>query len=430
MRRDRTLKRRRSHARQFAILAVAALVASACGGGKQSSTGSPPTTKGVSGAPKTTTSPKAASGEPVKVMQLIYEDLTKGIALPEDKAAVRGRIDRLNADGGVLGRPVNIDLCVAGFDVNKADECAQRAVDGHYLAFIGSAFAAGDSWMKIVEKAGIPVLLSTPLVPYDYQSPVSFPVIGGGVSYIQGTASYLADVTGAKKIVLAYSDSAAGAALLAEIKDPLAARGLTLAKAIPVTRNKPDQSADVQLAVASGDGVSLGLSGADLAQWVTLLKAQGLQYPVTAIALGPALVKSLGPANTSGLPAVAVFAPNDSKVVGLKEYLGDQAAVDPALKSSEEAKGAWASAELFAETTAKMSEVSPKALLDVLKATSSFDAGGLIFKVDFTGKPALPQYPRLFNNMVQYVVVNTNGQGFSTGKSGGKFVDPIVPQHG
>src|SRR5713226_763201 len=99
MTRDRTLRRGRSRVRQFAIVAVAVLAATACGSGKQSSTASPPTT----------TAPKPASGEPVKVMQLIYEDPSKGIVLPEDKAVVRGRIDRLNAAGGVLGRPVSID---------------------------------------------------------------------------------------------------------------------------------------------------------------------------------------------------------------------------------------------------------------------------------------------------------------------------------
>src|SRR5690606_779965 len=153
----------------------------------------------------------------------------------------KGRIDRLNQEGGVLGRPIEVDVCAAGFDPNKAAACAQRAVEGGYLAAVGGNFANGGDYHAILAEAGIAELGYVPYDPKDGAAPNGFPLSGGGASGVMAAARRIVDEMQPETVAVMYTDSAGGAASLAYAKQVLDAAGVAV-KPVAIPRNQPDLS--------------------------------------------------------------------------------------------------------------------------------------------------------------------------------------------
>jgi branched-chain amino acid transport system substrate-binding protein len=316
---------------------------------------------------------------------------------------------------------------VAGFDVNKADECARRAVDGGYLAFVGGGFPSGDSYIKILEEAGIPLIGHNPLAPYEYVAPLSYPVTAGTMGLALGGVACLADVHGATDIVLSYTDTAAGQSLIELGAAALSARGMDWAELVPVTRNAPDHSAEVQRAADVSNTVLNAATGADLAQWAALAAQQGMTQAIYDKALAPAIREALGPdvlANDN-VCVISLTATDDMDVQGITDYLADQASIDPSLPSEAQAKEAWAGADLFAEIASRMTEATAAGVVEALNSITDFDAGGMLPPIDFS-QTGLEDYPSVRNHRVLFSSVNEENV-FVTGASNGEFVDPLVP---
>jgi ABC-type branched-subunit amino acid transport system substrate-binding protein len=421
------------------LLLIVVLLGTGCGSDNATSSSAAPTASAVSTAVSsapasaaaasstTATTPAAkgpATGEPIKVLQVTLDNPSAGLAFPEVKAAVKGRIDRLNANGGILGRPVQVDVCEAQFDPNKADACAQKAVDGKYLAVIGSQFPNGDNWQKILESAGIPNIGYTPLVPYDGQTKTGFPVYAGALSAVAGQARYLSDVASCKNIVMPHTDSVSGQAAVGYANEGLKSKGMTVT-AQPVPRSKPDQSAEVQKAISGGDCILVAVTGADLGQFAGLLQSNG--YPVDKMdynegSFVPAIRKALTNPVIEGFHVISQFPTDDMNTKGVQEYLTDQKAGDPSLVNSDSvAKGIWAGAELFAESASKLKAVDPSELLQILRSTTSFDADGMVPPIDFSKPGPLADQPSLRNFSVLYSVVK-NGV---ISKTDGTFASSI-----
>ena len=390
-------------------------------------TAAPTTAPAATAAPTTAAEAvKAPSGEPIRVMQVLLELPAAGITLPETKAAVQGRIDRLNKEGGILGRPVKLEVCQAEFDPNKADDCARKAVDGKFIAVIGSLFASGDSWLKILGAAGIPSVGASVLTTGDNKFSNSYPVTGGGVATVAGEGAYLYDVVGARKIAMATTDSAAGQLAFTNIDYSLTARRTGLQGTLTVPRNKADLSAEAQRASTLGDSLALNATGGDFANMYRLLIGQGYSRKKIITTEGILIRttrKAIGNDSLEGLAVISGIAPDDPTNAAYKAYLGDLRSIGPDLLTDAISKEAWLGTELFAQAAAKMKTADAKSFVAALTSITKFDGGGMIPPTDFS-KPGnfLPDSPAVRNPFVQYSVMKA-GEAV---KTDGVWINPFA----
>jgi branched-chain amino acid transport system substrate-binding protein len=378
-------------------LTALAMVVAACG----SNAGGGPAAGGSASAGG---SGSTAPGSALKIMQILPEDPAAGAFFPAAKAALKGRIDRLNKQGGIHGATVQLDVCTGGLDPNKTDDCARKAASGGYLAVVGS-FTAGGDWESILEKAHTPNIGVLPTTLADGTTSIAFPLTGGGYSDSAGCAAALYDVLGAKNIVLAYDQVPASASTVDSSDLALKARGTKLKLSFGIPTTETDVSADVQRLVSGGDGYTFSLVGATFPKMLSGTVARVGTKKVCAYedALRPEVLSAVGASTLNGLTTVSTLATDDLATPGVKSYLADQASADKSLPSSSTGKLAWAAGDLFAVAAAKATSETPEGLLAALNATSGYDAGGLLPQIDFT-KPgtAIAGQPRIVNADVLY----------------------------
>ncbi|GAA3017259.1 ABC transporter substrate-binding protein [Kitasatospora albolonga] len=133
----------------------------------------------------------------------------------------------LNSTGGLFGRKVRVLTCNEQNSADGAAACAEQAVAEHALAVVGSYSQYGDSYIPVLEKAGIPYIggygLSTP----EFSSPLSYPVSGGTPALIAGSGKQLTEA-GCKNIALIRPDTRAGDTLLGYLAGALKGSGIKI----------------------------------------------------------------------------------------------------------------------------------------------------------------------------------------------------------
>ena len=408
------------------LLAVLAIVVFAGGGlvacgddgdEAEPATSAPGVTEGGSSNPGS----REASGEAVRILQLTAEAPELGVTLPDMTSSLQGRIDRLNREGGVLGRPVEVDICIAAQDPNRAAECARRAVEGGYLAAVGSIFPNGGDYHNILAAANIPDIGYQPFDQLDGTAPNGFPIVGGSFSLVYGAARRIAEEFDPERVVVMQADSAAGAAVgdyARRVLDPLGIEVVPL----PITRNKPDLSAEIQSAMSDGDAIFIGTSGADMVKIISgLVQANYKNFVVTEPSFQPALIKALG-GTLDGVRAVTAVAVEGMESPGREQYLADLAGADPDQAETTLGKEAWLAGELFAQAAAKLTEVDSRQLLETLGTISDFHGGQMIRPVDFT-KPGsyVDGQPNIRNIDVLYCTF----KGGKCPADTGQWVNPL-----
>lgn len=112
---------------------LAAVALTACGGAQGTDTPSP--TDNPDGA---TATEAAATGEPIVVGAV--SSLTGPATFPESTAAAQAVFDRVNAEGGIQGRPIEYVVEDDGFDPGTASQAARRLVEAEgAVVLAGSA---------------------------------------------------------------------------------------------------------------------------------------------------------------------------------------------------------------------------------------------------------------------------------------------------
>ena len=403
------------------LLVVAALVAASCGGDDDAESSSTTTASTVSGsaAPSTGGSSPAA-GEPLKILQITIEDPALGISLESMRNGLKARIDRLNEEGGIAGRPVEIDVCAAGQDPNKADDCARRAVDGRYLAAAGGLFTQNSNFVKILADANIPVIGYQALTPPDVKSPNSFPIGGGGTTLAVGAVAALVD-EGITDIAVASVDVASAGEAVTVMQAYLSKKGLPAATIVPVQRGKADLSGEAQR-LSDHDGVVLQLGNAEFVQLVTLLQDTGFDKSHVSINMGlltAASAKALGNEPVEGFRGVNSFAPRDMAKEAYDQVDEDYAALSSKAPLDQLAIDAWAAGDLLAVAGADITDPTGPQMLAAVQGVRDFTAHGLIAPLDLSTPGPLQDQPSLRNTKVVFGVIKDGAMSAPDGE----FVD-------
>lgn len=402
--------------RRIAVgLAALALAASACGsssgnsssgstagtGGSSASSGSSAST-GNSGSSGATASCHQGSGRTVKVLSILDESQALSLYLPDIKAGLTAGVHDINCAGGLgkAGSPVQLEFCDSEADPNQVTACARKATgDQTYVASVGNQIGEGTPG-TLFAQAGLPDLPANVLTPDEATGATVFGTNAGLMTAV-GQA-VVACRLGYKKISEMVIQLPAGAAVTAQEKQVLAQDGCpSIHNSVPVPSTATDVSAEMTTASQGADVMMLHLTPDQGVQAVKVRQQLGLQVPILnegAVATAESL-KSLGSA-ANGMQLATFLPPASSGTPGDKQFLADMKAVGDSNEVDDNSLAAWTAVDLLATAAKNVTTVNRSTLLQALKATTSFDAGGVTPPLDFAKPGPYATYPRLFNMTV------------------------------
>lgn len=155
--------------------------------------------------------PADDSLEPVVITMANLEGDAIG-SFPEIREGLEIAIDDINSNwGGIGGRPIELDVCVHGFDPNAAINCGNEIAETQpNLNINGIEFFTPALWPTFLG-ANVPTMQTVPIFVAD------FTVVGNGLSpfggcpvAFPGGATYLMEELGKQKVAVVYANTPPG----------------------------------------------------------------------------------------------------------------------------------------------------------------------------------------------------------------------------
>ncbi len=214
-----------------------ALVLGACGSNDEEG-GAASGDAGSSDGPAAT-----LTGEPIKLGMINQENTPAG-SFPEIRQAAEAAVAYVNAEGGIEGRPLELESCITQGTPEGSAACAEKfAASKPVLVMPGIDFGSAAS-LPILDRAALPYVGGVPLLPPELTAPNSYTFVGGSASAFPSQAVYLANELKVKKVNILYTDNPAGAqAAKAFGADILKANGVSDVELIPEKADAADFTA-------------------------------------------------------------------------------------------------------------------------------------------------------------------------------------------
>jgi len=403
--------------RGAAALAALAFVVAACGGDDDDTTSPATDAPTETEAPAATDAPdgttgEAPSGDPIKLMTVTTLNANgptyENIAITADLAA-----DYINSNGGINGRPVEVQVCDEQFDAAVAASCARQAVEDGVVSVVGSFTYFAEAIVPVIAESDITWFgACCPISPSELTSPHSFPV-GNQPMYSVGEVKRAVE-DGCESINAVIAEGA-DAIFRTPMENAMAAYGREFNDVIIVPTIAQDYSAEVARATTDVDCMTVVMSETPFLTWNTALQQAETD------------VKQYGnQGNLNAISAVgAEEATNGNIIAGMYPDISTEpwdeyrAALDAAGVDQEEndfnslgGMGTWAAYMGFAQIANTIEgEVTPTSFFEAASATTALDLGGMVPVLDFTQEwtDGLEGYTRLFHRSVVFSKLD-NGQ--------------------
>jgi ABC-type branched-subunit amino acid transport system substrate-binding protein len=373
------------------IVLVTAMTAALSSCGSDSST-SPSTTEA-------STTEAELTGDPIKVMTISPTN-TPQLDVPEPKVGADAAAARINATGGINGRPLEVIYCNDKNDPNEAEKCARQAVDEKVVAVVGSfSLAGGARVIPILEAAMIPYVGSAVLSAEEMTSKVAFPITGSTPGTFMGAGRLLAE-QGAMKVQGVRIDLDAAAGAIALVGIGLQGQGQELAGEVIVPLGSTDLAAQAQAALKGGDGVAVALDEQTATLFFQALIDSGVDFQtfkVSGVAsnVPPSTVARFGD-QIDGLYYTSPFPALDDPA--LADAVFDIQSVNKDAKIDEIALSSYYSTLLVADIAKNLASVDAETMLTAMGQLDNYDMG--VFKYATMKERATPGFTRLFNTMM------------------------------
>ncbi|TRO59928.1 ABC transporter substrate-binding protein [Streptomyces sp. IB201691-2A2] len=397
--------RRRRSATASCLAVTGALLAAGCGGEASSSS----------------TDTSSLKGATVKVMVWAPEN-TQGSAQPGVRQTAQAYEKWINDNGGIKGGPLKVLTCNEKNDADEAENCAQKAVAEKVVAVVGSYSLAGDRYMPILEKAGIPYLGGTGVSAAEFSSPMSFPVNGGTPVVFAAHGKQLVD-EGCKKISGVRYDVAAADTVSKFLALGVTAAGGAPPKDLKVPLTATDLAPQVAAATKGSDCVSVIL-GTHSDLFVKSYVQSGAKTELGSVVgnLTPELAESTGGGSSplNGAAITGYYPPTSD--AAWKDFV--EATKSDGLDTSNGANAtAWVAFKVFTEAAKKLPTISSKALVEELNTTKGIDTGGLTPPLTWAESTALPikGLNRIHNTTATELTMRDGKIEWA--KSGSTFID-------
>lgn len=366
--------RRRRTTAASALAVTGVLLAAGCGGE-------------AAGSSKEETS--ALKGTPVKVMVWAPED-TQGSAQPGVRLTAQAYEKWINANGGIKGAPLKVLTCNEKGNPDEAEKCAQQAVAEKVVAVVGSYSLAGDRYMPVLQKAGIPYIGGTGVSAAEFSNPLSFPVNGGTPVVFAAHGRQLVQ-NGCKKISGVRYDVAAAAVVSQFLTVGAVSAGAPAPKDIKVPLTATDLAPQVAAATKGSDCVSV-IMGTASGLFVKSYVQSGAKTKLGSVVgnLTPQLAESTGGAGgpLEGAAITGYFPPTSD--AAWKDFLA-AAKGDKDIDTSNGAnETTWVAFKVFTEAAKKLPTITAKTLVQELDTAPGISTGGLTPPLSWKASTALP----------------------------------------
>ncbi|MYU20386.1 ABC transporter substrate-binding protein [Streptomyces sp. SID8352] len=328
----------------------------------------------------------------------------------------------VNAHGGLNGRPLNVLTCNERNDNVSAAKCARRAVEEGAVAVVGSYSQYPDSFMTVLEGAGIPYIGGYGVTGAEFTSPLSYPVNGGQPTLLAGLGDVLARDCG--PVALIRPDTLAGDRLPALLDSGLTSGGHgpahdeRAAEDATAYDHQAEQALRRTTDGARRPGCVVPVLGDRTVTFMDSFRRAGRDRPGvrTATVLGSADQTAVNASGGASGPYegsyIAGWYPvvSDPRWEGMKRVIREQAfgdnAVDPA---DAGVQTTWIAYSVLREAVESLGggEVTAHALTRALNDGLKIDTGGLTptLRWRFQERLAAVGLPRLVNTEVTLQVV-------------------------
>ncbi len=400
--------------KSIALIAVLGFAVSACGSGSDgdgASTDEPSATAVETDATGDTTADSSdgadveASGEPIKLMTVTTLNANgptyENIAVTANLAA-----DYINANGGINGRPIEVEVCDEQFDAAIAAGCARQAVESGAVSIVGSFTYFAEAIVPVIAESDMTWFgACCPISPSELSDPHSFPMGNQPMYAVGGVKAAVEDGCESINAVIA---EGADAIFRTPMENAMKAYGRTFGDVVITPTIAQEYSAQVAQATTDADCIVVVMSETPYLTWNTALqqadttvKQYGIQGNLNAVSAVGAEEVTNGNIISGMYPDIST-APFDEYRTALEDNDIDQEALD---FNSVGGLGTWAAYMGFAQIASTIEgDVTAASFYEAASNTTALDLNGMVPVLDFTQEwtDGLPGYNRLFNRNVVY----------------------------
>jgi branched-chain amino acid transport system substrate-binding protein len=258
----------RSLTRAAALVAAVSLLVTACGSDDDEASTTdddvPASTAPATGEASGTaaipeeTGPADSTLEPVVVGMINMDEGAP--SYPDVSTGVDAAAEYINAQlGGIHGRPVEVRHCSVGMDQASNQQCAQELANDDEVSVVITGYVFGSGFVfPILDAAGMPTLIQTPLTSPDFTAENGYAFQGGNAGGTVGTAAYGAKFLDAESITIFAADNDAAKAAVEQIEGLPSMDGVEVSTTY-IQDTAADVSADVQASTAMTSDAILSL---------------------------------------------------------------------------------------------------------------------------------------------------------------------------
>jgi ABC-type branched-subunit amino acid transport system substrate-binding protein len=365
----------------------------------------------------------ASSSGAVKIM--LISQVTTGAAgagYPEIVAGVKAGAAKVNAEGGINGKTVEVQVCDTKGEPTGAVKCANQAVQQNLPAVVGVYDLFGD-YLKVLEGAGIPSIGPYAVAAED-TSPMAYSIDPGGRLTVAGLVSSIGSLKGVKSVAFTSSANPAARAYLDSLLTPVK-------KAFPKLKinhvELPQNVVDASAAAASAeqsDGIAVATFPRDGIAMIKSLKQSGASQPISTsiLTVTDAGIKQLGK-TANGLYAAGPFLPGSTpKNTAVKEMNKWFDKVDKNAIRDDHSERGYIDVQVFAQAARRIKgDITGESVRHELDTMGDVSLAGLAPPINFS-KPvtSLPGVTRLFSENAVFSQVK-NGKWIPL--NNGQFVN-------
>jgi ABC-type branched-subunit amino acid transport system substrate-binding protein len=385
---------------------LAGLTLTACGGGRSSSSSESTTATESEEAAETggggSTEPEEqAKGEPIKILFITPLQSQSTPTYQNGAEATKAFEKWTNAHGGILGRPVSIDVCDDRGEPTQASACARQGVEEGVVAGVGSFSFFGENIVPVLEKAETAWFgMCCAQSAAELESPISFPT-GSQPAY--GAAAVAKAFEEGCESMNAVIVEGAEAVFQPVMENAAKAYGKKIGKFVTIPAAAKDESAVVAEALSGNPQCVATIFGESLYKaWMGPWAQSGTEAVMYG-AQGNLNEQALEGFEEAGDGSIIAGVYADYKTAPWNEYREalEFAEVDPSLDyGSLSAQGAWSGDVAFKDIVEGMKgPINHKTFLEAVEKTSKLETGGLVPVLNFTEewKEGPEGFNRLFN---------------------------------
>lgn len=365
----------------------------------------------------------AGSGAPVKFM-LIGTLESAALSTSQTETAAKAAVKKINAEGGISGRDVEVSFCNDKFDPNEATACAQRAVEEKVAAVVGGASAMSDSFLPVLEAAKIPLIGgSASSGAPELVSPISYPVNSGAAVMTYG-AGYSAAQQGDETAILT-TDNDGSVQGTKYAQEGLKIQGASAAEEFTMKLGAPDAAPTVAAALETNPTtVILTAPPVDAVKMVNALRQAGYEGKIVAPSsfFPPASIEALGDFAEGIVGASRLLPVTSTEVPEVKTFVDAMTAFDPEASLDDLSMNTWTAYMLLDKVLEGKNVNGPADVISAMDAVSSGDPIELGTAPAYRGiqkDPDVPEFPRVATFATVFSEI-TDGKLVQTGD----FVNP------